>query len=69
MFYMGGMTLGYFSPHAAKSREDDTADRAGQPAIEPTAAPRNTLSAVVKAAFAREIVRRQPHVWPIHVFY
>lgn len=67
MFYMGGVTLGYFSPRAADT--DTAPEQPALPAVKAVDRPKNRLSAVIKDMFAREIARRQPHVWPIHVFY
>jgi len=68
MFYMGGMTLGYFSPHPAEAG-------AGEPAEAPSVTDRKAerkglLDFLKPLSQARQPKSsRQPPAWPIHVFY
>lgn len=65
MFYMGGMTLGYFSPHPAEACENEPAD------VKPVAAlasKRKSLLDLLKPV-VDQTPRKQPQAWPIHVFY
>lgn len=67
MFYMGGMTLGYFSPHSV----DDCAPegdevRRGDTTEKPA---RTGLLDFLKPAAGQQNPTRQFPAWPIHVFY
>ena len=66
MFYMGGMTLGYFSPHPAEAG-------AGEPGEAPSVTDRKTERKgrldFLKPVSQAPKSHRQPPAWPIHVFY
>ena len=66
MFYMGGMTLGYFSPHPVEVCESGPA---GQPSGKVPAKRHDSLLDFFKPAVEQAASSRQPAAWPLHVFY
>lgn len=68
MFYMGGMTLGYFSPHPRDPARGESTE--GSCATERKAERPGLLEFLKPAAPIRQPKpSRQPPVWPIHIFY
>lgn len=66
MFYMGGMTLGYFSPHPAEACGTEPGEVSFAAAAKPA---RKGLLDFLKPAAEQDKPSRQPQAWPIHVFY
>ncbi len=65
MFYMGGMTLGYFSPHPAETGASETEERVD---VSVEVRHRKGLLDLLKPVVP-QAPRRQHTAWPIHVFY
>lgn len=65
MFYMGGMTLGYFSPHPDETSQCESEARVGIPAEDKH---RKSLLDLLEPVVP-QARRRQHTAWPIHVFY
>jgi hypothetical protein len=68
MFYMGGMTLGYFSPHSVDDCASDGSERRKGDTTEKPARKKGLLD-FLKPADEQGSPTRQLPAWPIHVFY
>ncbi|MBD9374577.1 hypothetical protein IB238_18295 [Rhizobium sp. ARZ01] len=65
MFYMGGMTLGYFSPHPAETGECEP-----EASVDASAEAKHHKSLLELLKPVVPQARRRYHTaWPIHVFY
>ncbi len=71
MFYMGGMTLGYFSPHPRDAGRGEPAEGSCATERKPEHKGLLDLLGLLKptAEIRQPKPSRQPPVWPIHIFY